>query len=896
METTTPKADSGDPLVGELVGKFRIVERLGAGGMGVVYRAEDTSIGRIVALKTLTAERMADPMRKRRLIREARSLGTLSHPSIATIYEVGEADGIDYIAMELIEGETLKSRLSRGALPAAEAVPLFIAVADALAHAHGEGVVHRDLKPSNVMVARDRKPKLLDFGIAKLLDAGGSKTDSAPTTHEGQILGTPSFMSPEQALGDRVDHRSDIFSFGALMYAAVSGRPPFEGETPHETVVAVYRTTPLHLAEVAPELPSALRNLIHRCLRKDPEKRYQRSDAIRMDLELLGSNATATAVGTSGGASDVIRETAPERHVVSLILVFGVLAIAALLLGASWWWRASSATNEGTLDAAIRSVEPAEIRLTTAGVATTPVDATLSHDGRLFAYATLNGIWVTEFGTSSTRRVETPPLTGALGVSLLPDNSRAVVSGVGEGGAGELWIVSLNGGAPVRVYSGRAAFLPEVSPSGDECLFSTKHGLQVLSLDRPHTISTIIRTSDIVVGRWSPSGNELVYTVVSVSHATQDGRGEIWVANRDGSAKRRIIERTKLVSSAGVSPAVWVGRSSLAFAVHGRATELWTIGSSPGAVATKVHEWSHTDLRVVDGRDGQLLLLKSNSQGEIAVGHVGNSTNASFEVERLDNRSSGDMVQTWMHDGRLAYTETTSSGYRLMAVDLATQEVSAIASDVMQLNRAGSVAGGVYFWREPDAGTLALLYRDLAQEAERVVWEISSEAAPRVACTPSPRSYCVVSELHDGRLTFREVTAAGGVSSEILRQHESFGDSDWALSPDGQRIAYSLIDGRAGVLDLSTGQVRELTVLEDANMQAVAWSSSNRLIFTAAWIPGEAFGGILSAGPDGGGEVMWRSDTATVMSPTVSPDGRLAFSIFTISADLWMLEGVPQAE
>ena len=254
----------------ELLGSYRLIDRLGAGGMGEVWRAEDTRLLRPVAIKILSERIANDPEWKARFLREARTIAQLNHPNIATIYSIEQEGDKFFIAMELVEGESLAAVLARGALAPVEAVRLFKQVAEALAEAHDKGIVHRDIKPDNIMLGK-RGVKVLDFGIAKQITA---PTDSPTLTQAGLIVGTPFYMSPEQALGRPVDARSDLFSLGVVLYEAVAGKRPFEGESVTETMMNIIMQEPPDLALVAPKAPPQLVELVARALQKKPERRF----------------------------------------------------------------------------------------------------------------------------------------------------------------------------------------------------------------------------------------------------------------------------------------------------------------------------------------------------------------------------------------------------------------------------------------------------------------------------------------------------------------------------------------------------------------------------------------------------------------------------------------------
>jgi len=257
-------------MSGETLGSYRLIDRLGAGGMGEVWRAEDTKLLRPVAIKILSERIANDPEWKARFLREARTIAQMNHPNIATIYSIEqEADKL-FIAMELVKGESLSTVLARGALKPVEAVHIVKQVAAALAEAHDKGVVHRDVKPDNIIVGK-RSVKVLDFGIAKQLVS----SSATPTlTQAGLIVGTPFYMSPEQALGRPVDARSDLFSLGVVLYEALAGKRPFEGESVTETMMNIIMQEAIALSTVAPTVPAALVEIVSRALQKKPERRY----------------------------------------------------------------------------------------------------------------------------------------------------------------------------------------------------------------------------------------------------------------------------------------------------------------------------------------------------------------------------------------------------------------------------------------------------------------------------------------------------------------------------------------------------------------------------------------------------------------------------------------------
>ena len=434
-----PRVDAGF-LPGRRLGPYEIVARIGAGGMGEVYRARDSRLHRDVALKIVPSAFVADAARRDRLVREARAASAIEHPHIAVIHEIGEADGITFISMELLRGEPLSGVVARGPLTPARALDLSIEIAEGLARAHETGLVHRDLKPANVMVTEDGHAKVIDFGIAKLVDTPddddkvtsvGAPVAAASLTEVGMVLGTPSYMSPEQARGVALDQRSDIFSFGSMLYEMLTGRPPFSGATRTDTLQAVLRDPVPRLPSSVGAAGGSLQRILERCLAKDPVDRYQRVRDLVVDLraalQLESSQMRAIGAGR-----------APRWSLGAAVLV--ALAVggvgAFVLLGRS---RVASADRAGW------------VQLTNFDAATQP---TLSPDGRTLAFIRGSGTFTTE-GQIYVKPLPdggAVPLThdgfSKMGPVFSPDGARIAYTANTEEDHWGSWIVAAGGGEP----------------------------------------------------------------------------------------------------------------------------------------------------------------------------------------------------------------------------------------------------------------------------------------------------------------------------------------------------------------------------------------------------------------------------------------------------------------
>jgi serine/threonine protein kinase/Tol biopolymer transport system component len=543
--TETPEP----PWVGRHIGVYHLQSLIGRGGMGEVYRAHDTRLGRDVALKLLPPGFIANAERLARFTREARLLASLNHPNIGTIHGFEEAEGTRALVLELVEGDTLADRVARGPLPVPETLGIARQVADALEAAHDKGVVHRDLKPANIKITPDGVIKVLDFGLAKSDPDGPSELANSPTitvggTVAGLILGTAAYMSPEQARGRAVDKRTDVWAFGCVLYELLTGRQAFPGETVSDTIGAILHREPDWNA-LPRDLPPGVMTLLRRCLEKDAKKRKRDIGDARAELD--DALARPSADGAAGVASKASTAVVSRPSVVPWLVAAAGLIAAAV----AWWPRTAS------LDAWQNPLAGATFKYLTSFPGTES-DAAISPDGRFVAFlADRNGdfeVFLTQVETGTPT-----PLTKVHGQSRWRWGGRSLTfkadaSELALSGSGQLSLMPLIGGAP-QPFLGKSD--REVSWSGDggRMVYMTQDdGDPITVADRHGANPTRIYRSEPGLHNhapvWSTDG-QWIYFIHGIPNAN---RMSIWRVRPTGDAPEALTDREIVTSLAPLDP------------------------------------------------------------------------------------------------------------------------------------------------------------------------------------------------------------------------------------------------------------------------------------------------------------------------------------------------------
>jgi serine/threonine protein kinase len=585
-------------LSGREISHFRVGEPLGSGGMGVVFEAEDTRLGRTVALKFLAPELVRDPAAKARFLTEARAASALDHPNLCTILEAGESeDGLLFLAMPRYDGESLQRRISRGALPVEQALDIAAQAARGLAKAHQHGIVHRDVKPGNLFVTRDGVVKILDFGIAKL-------SGEAATTRAGAVLGTPSYMSPEQSLGETIDARADVWSLGVVLYEMLAGRRPFVGATAVAVVYSALHETPEPLVNLRPEVPAELDRIVSRMLARDPEQRYANAAEVLDDLRTsLGLPTTGTLSYPAAGPP---RRRISRSTLTGLALAMIIVVAAGLLL-----WR------EGRPEPPL---QPGQI------------------------------VQLTDF-----QGRETSP-------SLSPDGTVVVYSRSVEGNSDIFW-QRVEDGQPMNLTkdSGADDTQPAFSPDGQQIAFrSERDGGGIFLMGA--TGESVRRLTDFGFNpAWSPDGREIVVATEGAFDPTaRYSRSQIFRIDVATGTRR------SLAVPDGVQPSWSPHGFRIAFwGIERPASRraIWTVPAEGGAPVIVVHDafynWSP-----VWSPDGRFLYFASDRGGSMNLWRVAideRTGSAPEEPQQITNSSEWSALPSFSRDGRRLVYATSGS-------------------------------------------------------------------------------------------------------------------------------------------------------------------------------------------------------------------------------------------
>ena len=876
---------------GTRLGDYEVKSLLGSGGMGEVYRARDSRLGRDVAIKVLPFLLSADSERLRRFEQEARAAAALNHPNILAVFQMGTYEGAPYMVSELLEGTTLREQTQRGRLSVRKAIDYAVQIARGLAAAHEKGIVHRDLKPENLFVTKDGRMKILDFGLAKLTQPQSSPEHSAPTVAEGTeagvVMGTVGYMSPEQVRGQSADHRADIFAFGAILYEMLAGKRAFQKPTSPETMTAILNEDPPGISQVTTNIPPALQRVVHRCLEKNPEQRFQSASDLAFALDALSETSSNTAA---------LSNKPPTKN----SKLWAVAAVLAAVVAAGLWLRFRTPRPE-------QKHELVERQLTANPPENDVSSATISRDGKYLAYGDHSkSLYLLAIDSGEIRQVPLPKRYYPL--DWFPDGNHLLLYRGDDGG--ELWKMSTWDFSLRKLWGGDAVNVT-VSPDGSHIAF-LKDDQEVWTMgpegEEPKRIP-VDDAKGLERIAWSPTGQRLAYLRFRGTLA----QNEVTIETCDltGGARTVVLSDPRLHVFDSFSGMAWLPDGRVIYSIlspNGSDADLWAIRADPvtgkqSGDATRLAGWENFKAEFpqasADGK--RLIAARNHTESEIYIGDLAFG-NKPFIPHRFMSDNWYNVVTAWTRDSKAILGHSKRNGrWSIFRQNVGgnTPEALIAGSENYFVPRLSSQGAILYTataspdrWKPGDT-TIRLMSTPEQGGARSTLMMGRYD----YACGSSPSSQCVVSDLKDGQMSFFYLDPAHGRGEEIIRIGYQRSQGTWDLSPDGSKLAIVDPEGdRKGEIRIVSLADRKVTVVPIRNwkgqfLQQIRWAADGKSWFVLA--ESSASFALFSLDTNGNTRVLQEISPGAgwISSIVPSSDGKhLAFTKRVYLGDVMLLE------
>ncbi len=898
--------------------------------MGEVYKAQDTELGRHVALKFLASEVAAHQSRLQRFIQEAKAASALNHPNILTVYEIGRADGTTFIATEFVEGLTLRQHMYRR-LKLTEVLEITIQIASALVAAHAAGIVHRDIKPENIMVRQDGIVKLLDFGLAKLTERQESTGPEATTaivhTEPGSVLGTAAYMSPEQAAGREVDARSDIWSLGVVLYEMVAAHAPFAGASKSHIIVAIIDHEPRPITQFAPDVPEPLEWLIAEALTKDREERIQTAKEMLSKLKRLKQRIESGSIHSS--VADFNRSTPPQSSIAQTATIEGAakqtaqaselatqvitpvrrrnyLPIAAIVLGLITVGMLAFALSN-LLNQPPKVFEPAKLTALTTGGKVNDEDingqVTISPDGKYVVTAANDSkqqasLWIRQVSTGSLVRIVPPEVGGFLGTTFTPDGEQIyyVARIERDRYVPTLYRVPFLGGTSTKVLDHVYSAIG-FSPDGKQFAFvrinQADTALMVANTDgsgQPKTIATRKQPDGFSYSGpgWSPDGKRIACGIFSGAGTGYASVVEVPVVGGEpipiGAEKWANIGRVIWVKDgSGMVMTALPEFSSLG-------TQLWFLPYPAGQarrITNDLNAYGDVSLGLTSDSSTIATIQQINSSG-IWITALNEGPN---QAQQILKTSLPDAV-VWTPDGRIVYASRTGENWDIWSANRDGSDTKQLTSDAFIDQQPSVSVDGRY-----------IVFQSNRSSGARNIWRIDIDGSNLKQLTDGnyvdslpvvsvDGRWVIFESERSGSATLWKVSIDGGAPLQLINRPSRLP----AISPDGKQIAYYFTDARennqpkVSIIPFEGGEpVKTINLPRTVQPLQIGWLPDGRSI---AYLDNQS--GILNVWSqsldDGAVKQLTSFKTEFVSSFAITPDGKVAVYRFSATRDIVLIK------